>query len=186
MHGIYDIHVISEMTGQKPFNNIAGQWLSIHFRQISCIINYNLFDSFIVNLSSDSAQFLSESEVRLKLVHNARCYWRHVYCVLERLISQDVQNLLRYIDSHILLGFNRRSTQVRSYDNFRVVQERVIWLWRLMFKYVESSSSYDSLIHSFHKCILINNSAAGTVNDTHAFFHNRKLWRGDNSACFRC
>ncbi|MNW60690.1 hypothetical protein D3C74_386950 [compost metagenome] len=96
-----------------------------------------------------------------------------------------MQHLLRNIDRHILLGFYGRSTQMRSHDNFRMGEERVIRLRRLFFKYVKRSSGNDAAVDGFNQCHFVDYTAAGTVDDTHAFFHDFELRTGDHMAGFR-
>ncbi|MNV96016.1 hypothetical protein D3C71_1909710 [compost metagenome] len=93
------------MAGQHTFDDIAGQRLRIHIGEIAGIFNVNFTDCTVGKLCCEASQLLAEREVRLKLVHYAWSNRRDVDGVDERLVAQNMQHLLRYVDSYVLLGF---------------------------------------------------------------------------------
>ncbi|MNC38647.1 hypothetical protein D3C75_872660 [compost metagenome] len=74
---------------------------------------------------------------------------------------------------------------MRSHDDFGMGQERMICLRRLLLEYVKGSSGDNAAVDGFNKRHFIDNAAAGTVDDAHAFFHHFKLRAGDHMAGFR-
>ncbi|MNI75646.1 hypothetical protein D3C73_1318200 [compost metagenome] len=95
-----------------------------------------------------------------------------------------MQHLLRYVDCHIFLGFYCRSAEMRGYDNFWMTQERVVRLRRLLLKYVKGCTGNNAAVDRFNQRHFINNTAAGTVDDAHAFFHDFKLRAGNHMPGF--
>ncbi|MNM53454.1 hypothetical protein D3C81_645570 [compost metagenome] len=75
---------------------------------------------------------------------------------------------------------------MRGYDDFWVVEERVIGFRRFFLEHVEGSSCDDTLIDRFNQRQLVNNAATGAVDDAHAFLHDLKLRTGDHVLRFRC
>ncbi|MNE83813.1 hypothetical protein D3C80_1806620 [compost metagenome] len=94
MHGVDDVDIAAEVAGEHALNNIAGQRLCIHVREISGIFDGDFTDCTVCELCSKTAELLTECEVRLKLIHHAWCNRRNVNSVDERLVTQNVQHLL--------------------------------------------------------------------------------------------
>src|SRR5213593_267334 len=73
---------------------------------------------------------------------------------------------------------------MRCHDHLIKLEQRMICRWRFLFENIKRRAGYNSRLDRFIERVLVNQSAAGAVDDARALLHFCKRFATDDAASF--
>src|SRR5205814_5906545 len=104
---------------QKAFEYGARNRGGIDFVNFSAVVDVERIDSSGRKLREKTAEFFPKTQMRPNQGECFRIERRHVDGIANRSLEQGCANGLRDFDTHALLRFNSRGTEMRRQNTFR-------------------------------------------------------------------
>ena len=153
----------------------------IVFGDFAVVVDFDGGELARHELRGDAPDRLGDSHVWADHLQRLRCEHRGVDGVAGWLARENIDDLLGHVDGDALLGFGRGGAEVGREDDARVAEQRIVGRMGSVVKTsIAAPATLPDCTASASAC-LIDDAAAGDVDEAHAVLHLRDLVAADHA-----
>ena len=155
---------------QQPGEQRCGQRAGVEFCRLALVADLHIDQRALGDLSGEAAELARQFDIGAQPEGFLGRHRRHVDRIGNRAVQQIFGNLFGDLNGDILLRLFGRRAEMRRRDDLVGAEERIVFR-RFDFEHVEGGPGDMAVVQRRLERVLVDQPAAGAVDDPHARLH---------------